>query len=314
MVAPVPLDEIDAIWAFDQYEAVRPRLPQVVSSVAPASPRQAGGLVDVADEFDAFFLDAFGVLNVGAAAVASAPAAISALAAQGKHLCVLTNGATSPATASAAKYEGLGFHFELDEVISSRDVLAAGMASRGAAFRWGVAAPPHAAIEQLPGTNHYLDQDDASTFANADGFVLLSSLAWSETAQCRLTDALTERARPLLVGNPDLVAPHESRFSLEPGYYAHRVADAAHLEPEFYGKPFGNAFDEALARLERRAGKISLDRIAMVGDTLHTDVLGGAAAGLRTILVSGEGLFRGHDAMAFIERSAIVPDIIVPTT
>ncbi|MFD1810358.1 HAD hydrolase-like protein [Gemmobacter lanyuensis] len=33
----------------------------------------------------------------------------------------------------------------------------------------------------------------------------------------------------------------------------------------------------------------------MVGDTLHTDILGGQAAGHGTILVTDHGLFKGRD-------------------
>ncbi len=51
----------------------------------------------------------------------------------------------------------------------------------------------------------------------------------------------------------------------------------------------------------------------MVGDTLHTDVLGGAAAGLKTVLVTDHGLFSGLNADDFVRRSGIVPDFIIPT-
>jgi ribonucleotide monophosphatase NagD (HAD superfamily) len=52
----------------------------------------------------------------------------------------------------------------------------------------------------------------------------------------------------------------------------------------------------------------------MVGDTLHTDILGGAAAGFKTILVTDYGLFRGHPIAPYIAASKIVPDFIVATT
>ncbi len=55
-------------------------------------------------------------------------------------------------------------------------------------------------------------------------------------------------------------------------------------------------------------------RVAMVGDTLHTDVLGGRAAGIGSVLVTGHGLFAGRDTAPYITRSGIVPDVIVPTT
>ncbi len=51
----------------------------------------------------------------------------------------------------------------------------------------------------------------------------------------------------------------------------------------------------------------------MVGDTLHTDVLGGAAAGCRSVLVTDHGLFAGRDTAPFIAASGIVPDFIIPS-
>ena len=51
----------------------------------------------------------------------------------------------------------------------------------------------------------------------------------------------------------------------------------------------------------------------MVGDTLHTDVLGGAAYGIKTALVTDHGLFSGYDYKKFIEQTQIVPDFIIPT-
>ena len=56
------------------------------------------------------------------------------------------------------------------------------------------------------------------------------------------------------------------------------------------------------------------ERLAMVGDTLHTDVLGGRAAGMGAVLVADHGLFAGRDVRGYIARSGIVPDAVVATT
>ena len=37
----------------------------------------------------------------------------------------------------------------------------------------------------------------------------------------------------------------------------------------------------------------SIDKIAMFGDSLHTDILGAAAQGWKTVLVTKDGLFSG---------------------
>jgi ribonucleotide monophosphatase NagD (HAD superfamily) len=52
----------------------------------------------------------------------------------------------------------------------------------------------------------------------------------------------------------------------------------------------------------------------MVGDSLHTDVLGGRAAGMGSVLVAEHGLFAGRDVSAYIAASGIRPDAIVTTT
>jgi glycerol 3-phosphatase-2 len=48
-----------------------------------------------------------------------------------------------------------------------------------------------------------------------------------------------------------------------------------------------------------------------VGDTLHTDILGGAAYGVKTALVTGHGLFANQNVPPYIAQSGIVPDYIM---
>jgi len=52
----------DAIWAIEQYEAVRSLLP---TAHMPDQSIHAENLGAISDHFDVFLLDAFGVLNVG---------------------------------------------------------------------------------------------------------------------------------------------------------------------------------------------------------------------------------------------------------
>ena len=110
---------------------------------------------------------------------------------------------------------------------------------------------------------------------------MLSSERMDDNLMFALERALGANARPLICANPDLVAPRETGLSCEPGFFTHALADRTGVEPQFFGKPFGNAFQAVLDRL----GDIPPVRVAMVGDTLHTDVLGGAAAGMKTVLI-----------------------------
>ncbi len=298
-----------AQWAFARYEAIRARLP---AAVFPARSRRAEDLEALADEFDVFILDAFGVLNVGETAVPGAPERVAALADRDKTVFVLTNGATYNEGTALEKYRRLGFAFEPRQIVSSRALLHGALGEYPVTFNWGVAAAPQSDLQALPGDLHMLG-DDRSAYDGADGFVLLSSLFWDTPRQDLLVASLSDRPRPVLVGNPDLVAPREFGLSLEPGFYAHDLADRTGVVPVFFGKPYRNAFDEVQRRLTAAGRTVPPHRIAMVGDTLHTDILGAAAAGLKTVLVTDHGLFRGLDADDFIKRSGIVPDVIIPT-
>ncbi len=308
MPRTVDIDEaaIDGRWAFERYEYVRHRLPSARFPFAPQSRTDLGELIE---EFDAFVFDSFGVLNVGDTPIPGARARVDGLREAGKQVAILTNGATAPLASLTAKYRSLGFEFALPEIISSREVLANVLSASEADETWGVVAPAKADLSEFRFDAQRI-AEDTDDLDHLDGFILLSSQTMSASIQNRLADALEKRGRPLLIGNPDLVAPREVGFSLEPGHFAHDLADRLNLTPEFFGKPFANAFEEVRRRLP--AG-IRPDRIAMIGDTLHTDILGGAGMGFRTILVTDHGVMKGMDVQACIETSGIVPDYIIPT-
>jgi glycerol 3-phosphatase-2 len=297
---------INTEWAFARYEAIRPRLPE---ATFPAASVRAPDLEAIAEHFDGFILDAFGVLNVGTEAIPGAVARMARLRALGKRLVVLTNGATLPHAGALAKYRAMGFDFTADEVVSSRDVAATALAGLAPGALWAAAAAEGDDFADLAAdVIDLIETQDA--FSRADAFVLLSSARWTDALQTRLTEALAARPRPLVVANPDLVAPFGAFFSVEPGAHAHAIADALGLAPVFVGKPFPEAFTVAQAQL----GGLRPSRIAMVGDTLHTDILGGRAAGLGTVLVAAHGLFAGRDVQSYIDRAGIVPDFVVETT
>jgi len=198
--------------------------------------------------------------------------------------------------------------FAASEVISSRDALAVGLKSHQA-MHWGFSALPDSELEELASSNELLGEDPA-VYDRCDGFVLLGVGAWTSQRQQLLQEALARKSRPVFVGNPDLVAPHPDKLSQEPGWFAHALQDKALATPEFFGKPFDNAF----ALVRQGISDIDPQRIAMVGDTLHTDILGGAQAGWKTVLVTDHGLLKGQDIEATIVQSAIRPDFIVATT
>lgn len=293
----------DTAVAFAEYESVRHRLP---AGRGPAHFARATDLDAIADQFDVFLLDAFGVLNIGETAIPGVVDRVNGLRQRGKQVIVVTNAAGYPSSVLHARYKRLGYSFEPHDVVSSRMALLTGL-NNHKHRKWGLVAAPKFGRDELPDGAIFLE-DDAGAYEEAEGFLMFGASAWSEARQALLEQALRDKPRDLLVGNPDLVAPVEAGLSREPGHYAHRLATATGTEPVFYGKPFPAIFD--LARQRIRPG-IPDHRVVMVGDTLHTDILGGAAAGFRTALIQGFGFFDGGDPEDSIKASGIVPDFIL---
>lgn len=306
MTLDTPAPVVDVETAFARYEAIRHRLPQ---ARFPVTSRRAATLSEVADDYDVFVLDAFGVLNVGERPIPGAVARVAELRARGKRLFVLTNGATHRRISALEKYGQLGFDFTAEEVVSSRDVAASALRAAPEGFLWAAAAGPQAGFDDLDARVADLEADPV-LYDTADGFVLLSSATWRAGDQERLVASLTARPRPVVVANPDLVAPREAGLTLEPGWWAHDLADRAGVAPTYFGKPFQDAYDV----IKARCPDVAPARMAMVGDTLHTDVLGGRAAGMGTVLILAHGLFAGRDAQTFVVRSGVRPDVLCETT
>ena len=294
----------DAVWAVQQYEAVRFLLPE---ARMPKKSMHAKNLEEIADLFDVFLLDAFGVLNVGDSAISGAAQRVQELKDMGKHVLVLTNGACFPADKALKKFLDFGIPVELTDIVSSREALAASIPQLADSRFWGVMSTHNSQVETLDIAWRRLE-NDCSTYDDASGFLLLSTLEWTDAQQMLLKDSLAKAPRPILVGNPDIVAPRGSHLSLEPGYYAHELGSDLNIEIKFFGKPFSNIYDLAFGRVP----DIHPSRVVMVGDTLHTDVLGGAAYGIKTALVTDHGLFSGYDYNEFINQTRIVPDFIIP--
>lgn len=287
----------DVAWAFARYRAIAHRLPVAARGFAPFS-QPVPDLSALFSRFDGFILDAYGVLNVGGTVIPGAVEAIARARAAGKRLVVLTNGASLARTVALAKYHAWGFDFADDEVISSRDLAAEALRARPGL--WAAIAPKEAGFDDLPGEVRALDEE---MLARADGFLFLGAQDWDDGRQAALVAALRARPRPVIVANPDIVAPQEGGFTWEPGHYGFDLPG----DVVFHGKPFVPALQAALARLDLPA-----NRVAMVGDTLHTDVLGARAAGCFSVLITDHGFFAGRDPRAFVAACGIVPDFTAP--
>lgn len=298
-----PLAPADSLGLLRAYEAQRHRLPR---AVFPPQFRRWPDLAELVDAYDVFLFDAFGVLNVGDTPLRGATQRLTGLRARGRRVLMVSNAASLPHASLVAKYQRLGMGFAPDDVVSSRVPLCQALA-QAAPMQWGLMAPAGSDLSDFPCPCLLLG-DEPSAYEQVGGFVLLASSGWTDHRQRLLMQALRHHPRPVWVGNPDLVAPREHGFSLEPGWFAADLAwqgtDIQHL----FGKPFGAVFELAQCRW----GDMPQARVLMVGDTLHTDILGGRAMGFDTALVVGPGAAsHGLDLEAACAETGIVPHHVI---
>ncbi|MFV0481550.1 MAG: HAD-IIA family hydrolase [Campylobacteraceae bacterium] len=251
-----------------------------------------------------FLLDAYGVLNQGEKAIDKAFNFIKILREKNKKILVLSNSASMPKKAVHEKLTNMGFDFNEDEIITSREVLFSCI--KKSTTTWGIISPKQELEVDLKAK---FVKDDG--FFDSDKFLFLSTSEWSETLQMRFVDELSKNPRELWLGNADVVSPHENgTFKKEPGYYVLKERDELFNPLFVFGKPYATVFSYAINVAKKRFG-VKKEDIVMVGDTLHTDILGANANGLKTLLVKDYGFYANLDIDFYIQKSKITPDFVL---
>jgi HAD superfamily hydrolase (TIGR01459 family) len=242
------------------------------------------GLSMIADRFDAFLVDQFGVLHDGRRAFDGAADCLSRLRAAGKPVAILSNSGKRAAP-NARRLAALGFGPELyDHLVTSGEVARALIAARLASG----ATRPGAATFVLA------SDDDRSTIegvaltetgdpAAAELLLILGARPQdvARDAYARLLAPLAARRVPCICANPDLLMYVEDGVAFAPGAVAQDYA-AAGGPVEWVGKPHPAIFRHGLGLLGFTA-----PRVAMIGDSVAHDVEGAIATGCGWVLVAG---------------------------
>ncbi len=290
---------MDSRAVFSLYEGIRGHLP---SSSTPKTPLHVKDIDALLDQAECFFLDAFGVLNVGTKPILGAERLLERLKERAIPFLVLTNSASAPKSQVCHKLRAMGLPLEPHDIVSSREVLWSLLPA--SSLGWGVIGSPHDMEVSL----RVQFQEDEG-FWESEGFLFLSTANWDESLQARWREALRQRPRTVWVANPDLTAPREDgSFSKEPGFYTFLEPASLFSALHPVGKPFNNVFAYALHLAKKRWGVDAQD-VMMVGDTLHTDVLGANAMGMKSALIESYGFFKGLDTLPFMHQSSIFPDV-----
>ncbi|MEO5325033.1 TIGR01459 family HAD-type hydrolase [Mesorhizobium sp. CC13] len=271
---------------------------------------QLDGIRDLAERFDVFILDQFGVLHDGTAPYPGAVEALVWLKQAGKRTLLLSNSGKRSAP-NEARLAKLGFvSGSWDHFLSSGEVAWQSLRkqlSNEAGLRCLLIARDgdRSAVEGLPLTL-------VDTGEEAD-IVLLSASEgdrYDLDHYRRLLQPAAARGIRCLCTNPDKIM----LTSVGPRFGAGRIAELyAELggEVAWIGKPFPEIYAAVLDLL----GRPEPSRVVCVGDSIEHDIAGGQGAGLRTALVMTGVLETSSQAerdRLFAEHRA-TPDFLVRT-
>ena len=270
----------------------------------------------IIDKYNVIFFDAFGVIKTYQGLVPGIEKTFEYLKEAKKEYYIVTNDASRSPAQLAASYHKMGLHAITDDrIISSgmltkeyldlkvQDGIVAYMGTENSAHyieSLGLHTMP---VSEVNSSN--IDKVNALIFLDDEGF------DWQNDLNIAV-NLLRKRTIPAIVANTDYAYPlsvHDVSIAI--GGLATMLENIVGKEFIRFGKPDSQMFMFAYD-LIRDYRPISKKEIVMVGDTLHTDILGGNKFGLDTVLVlSGNTL--PQDVETRIHATGIVPTYICET-
>ena len=267
----------------------------------------------VVKNFKAVFLDSYGVIKNYNGLIDGVQETIDYIRSENIVLRILTNDASRSRTQQAESFYNAGLRgIQKEEIITSgmmakhfleQKILAGKIAYLGtenSAHYILQSGLEHIAVRDIDLDD--LDAIGAFVFLDDEGF------DWN-TDISKTVNLLRHKNIPVIVANSDKLYPVSKRHvSIATGGIAQLVESMLSKKFIHFGKPDSQMFMYAFEQLNK-TGSYNKKDILMVGDTLHTDILGGNKFGLKTTLVLS-GNTEIENAEMQINSTGIIPDFI----
>lgn len=244
-----------------------------------------GGLVELANDYDLFIIDLWGVVHDGVTIYPGATNCLKRLRQRGARVVLLSNSARPSATVALHLSE-LGVAAELyDWLLTSGEATAITISS-GASGTGANAQPAffHLGPKRCQATLDACGGQEVTI--EAAELIICTGLFDDETDQASdYRDLLTVAAArdlPMICANPDVVANRGGQLVPCAGSVAAFYEELGGTVQRF-GKPFPDIFD----RLFAESPEILRSRAVMIGDSLATDIRGARQAGIDSIWIAG---------------------------
>lgn len=262
----------------------------------------------LADDFDGFLIDLDGVVWIGREPVVGSAETLAALLAGGKELVFVTNNPARPPQRYAERLRGMGVEVGAERIVTAGMVtarLAGEAAGGGTAFVIGES--PLKEMVAAAGATVL----DAESGGEAD-VVVVSGHRGFDYAELLAAKRALDGGAALMATSHDPTMPMPGGEWPGTGSILAAVETASGKTAQIGGKPEHHLFAMAIEVIR---GSKSTDgvqkeprdgRLAMVGDRITSDIDGGRAAGLATVLV-----LSGTSSRADADAADPAPDHVI---
>ena len=242
------------------------------------------GLSEIADDYDGYIFDLWGVLHNGVQAFAGGLECLARLRAMGKSVLILSN-APRRIEVLSAHCAGLGIQADhYDALMSSGEDAWRHLEARPDAWYRDLGDRClHLGPERDHGMRVGLDFAFVDDLAAADFILNTGALDAADTAETyrALLEAALARGLPMVCANPDLVVRRGDKMEICAGAIAAFYEELGG-EVRYHGKPHGGIYRSCLELLEG----LPPARILAVGDSIRTDIAGARAQGIDALFVA----------------------------
>jgi len=252
----------------------------------PASPAVPyfDGMAAIADRYDAFILDVWGVLHDGVTLYPGVVDTLEHLTAAAKPFVMLTNAPRRSAAVAEAMI-GMGMPAEFcRHILSSGEATFLHMKERTDPFYARIGNRClHIGPDRDRNLFDGLDWDQTDELADAD--LIVNTGPWEDGETVAdyedLLGAGIAQGLPMICANPDLEVVRGGRRIVCAGALALRYEELGGTV-RWFGKPKTEIYDYCFRVLDG----FDKSRIAAIGDSFRTDLAGAQNAGIAPILVA----------------------------
>lgn len=255
----------------------------------------------IADRFEGFVLDLDGVVWLGDRLLPRAPETIGELRRRGKRLLFVTNDPRSSPQEYAARLTEQGIPSAREEVLTSGAATAevAARATGGGSRAFVVGSP--ALKREVQAAGLVVVDGEAGRGAEV---VIVGGHDGFDYQELRIAAGAAREGARLYATGRDATFPMPDGPWPATGALVAAIETASGARAMAIGKPEPHLFEVARERLGLPA-----ERIAVVGDTPGSDVLGGRRAGMATVLVLTGNATRGDLGTLPDPPDAIIDDL-----